>query len=164
MILTILILESPNTPSAPAQEKQMPMDTFDKLEDEQKKIPLAERKRRLQRFETVMLSQQQIEMFEELFSKKIFSVPNTDYRAWLCYKIESLGTEGEAIGYVLDCKMPSNVPKKSTKRKNNMPIGVDRYDATSDAMMETFIAKAAKKTQSKTRKLSGEFRYFLYFL
>ena len=43
------------------------MDTFDKLEDEQKKIPLAERKRRLQRFETVMLCQQQIEMVEELF-------------------------------------------------------------------------------------------------
>ena len=133
-----------------------PTDTFDVLENEQNSIPLVERKRRLARFETVMLTQRQIESFEELFSKKIYSVPNTDYRAWLCYKIESLGTEGEAIRYVLDCRTPNDIPKKASKRKNNMPQGVDRYDATCDAMMETFKAKVAKKAQPKKRKESGK--------
>ena len=94
--------------------------------------------------------------FQEMFNNKVYNVPNTDYQAWLQYKLLSIGSEKEAFSHVLASRMPKSIPKKLTNRKDNKPKGVDRYDPLSKAWTDCLTKSATKSPKNKVFKATKQ--------
>ena len=98
----------------------------DILLEKQRNLTSRQKERQLQKFEAVQ-DDEDVERFEELFSKKMFDVPHSGYQAWLQLKQQAIGTEEEALGRVLSSNMPKNISKKKTTRTDDKPKGDARY-------------------------------------
>ena len=66
----------------------------------------------------------------------------------------SLPTKAQALKKVLGDHTASNVPKKKTNRKRNLPLGPARYDPSSPEWEEILLEQASKKKKpaQKTKK------------
>ena len=83
--------------------------------------------------------------------KKQYSVKEPLYSAWLNLKFASVGTEAEAINYVLNSKIAKNVPKRKTVRKDFRPKGPPRHDPTS-AEWQSVLIEQQQKNQKSAKK------------
>ena len=112
---------------------------------------LEERKEQLEKFEVLLLKKNQVKEFNELFMKKQYSVKEPLYSAWLNLKFASVGTEADAINYVLNSKIAKNVPKRKTVRKDFRPKGPPRHDPTS-AEWQSVLIEQQQKNQKSAKK------------
>ena len=126
-----------------------------KYSKEQTELNLEDRKDMLKRFE-LLLSKEQKRDFNDMFNNKVYNVPNTDYQAWLQYKLLSIGSEKEAFDHILSSRMPKKIPNKKTNRKSNKPEGVDRYDPLSQAWTECLPKTAPKSNPKKSKKSKND--------
>ena len=115
---------------------------------EQEQLSYEDKQDMLKRFE-LLISSARRRMFEDLYSQNIKDVPNTEYQTWLLYKMQSVGTEKEALDRVLSSRIPKDVPKKETTRKSDLPTGDDRYNPLSAGYYEYFDRVEARKGKRK---------------
>ena len=109
-------------------------------------LNLKERERQLHKFEFLLLSEETVEEFNQLFADRKLEIQEPLFQSWLILKnASSLPTEDQALKKVLEDHTASNVPKKKTNRKRNVPIGPARYDPSSPEWEEILKDQAAKK-------------------
>ena len=63
---------------------------------EQEQLSYEDKQDMLKRFE-LLISSARRRMFEDLYAQNIKDVPNTEYQNWLLLKMQSIGTEKEAL-------------------------------------------------------------------
>ena len=68
------------------------------------------------------------------------------FQAWLVLKNASLPTESQAL------HTSTNIPKKKTTRKRNLPEGPARYDISSPEWENILIEQASKKPGPDAKK------------
>ena len=108
-------------------------------------LSLKERDRQLHKFEMLLLSEETVEEFNQLFADTKLEIQEPLFQSWLILKNASLPTEDQALKKVLEDHTASNVPKKKTNRKRNLPIGPARYNPSSPEWEEILKDQAAKK-------------------
>jgi hypothetical protein len=74
------------------------------------------------------------------------------FQAWLVLKNASLPTESQALQEVIASHTATNIPKKKTARKRNLPIGPARYDISSPEWENILIEQANKKPGPAAKK------------
>ena len=109
--------------------------SVDVLLEKQRNLTFRQKQRQLLRFEAV-LDDEDVERFEELYSKAMFDVPHAGFQAWLMLKQQAMGTEEEALDRVLSSRMPKNIPKKKTSRTDDKPVGDARYSADDESILK----------------------------
>ena len=115
-------------------------------------LSLKERGRQLNKFEILLLSEETAEEFNKLFADRNLDVQEPLYQAWLVLKNASLPTEAQALKKVLEDHTASNIPKKKTNRKRNLPQGPARYDPSSPEWEEILTEQALKKKKPNETK------------
>ena len=110
---------------------------------------LKDRGRQLQKFEMLLLSEETIDEFNQLFSERNLDAQEPLFQSWLILKNASLPTEDQALKKVLQDHTASNVSKKKTNRKRNLPLGPARYDPVSPEWEAILHEQAAKKPKAK---------------
>ena len=114
-----------------------------------------ERVTMLTKFEVLLLTQQQIAEFNSQYSSRSLVHEEPLFSAWLTLKLATIPTEKEALDKVLRSHEATNVPKKKTNRKRNVPSGPTRFDPISqdwvDILEETSKASEAKKKKSSEK-------------
>ena len=128
--------------------------TVDILLADQAGKSFAQKQKILQKFEaTLCLDDDKKEMFEELYAKAHFNVPHAEYQSWLILKQQAVGTEQEAFDRVLASRLHKDVPKKKSKRTNDMPKGGARYEPQHEEFYGYFERCEERKNKGK-RKVS----------
>ena len=111
---------------------------------------LKDRGRQLQKFEMLLLSEETIDEFNQLFSERNLDAQEPLFQSWLILKNASLPTEDQARKKVLQDHTASNVSKKKTNRKRNLPLGPARYDPVSPEWEAILHEQAAKNPRQRT--------------
>ena len=93
-----------------------------------------------------------VQEFESLFEKKSINFDEPLFNAWLVLKNSSLPTEAQVVASVLQDHLASNVPKKKTQRKQNLPVGPARYDPSSPEWEMILIEQSEKSSKKSTEK------------
>ena len=118
---------------------------------------LRDKKRKLEGFQLLMLEEEELSHFEDLFKQgKRFEIKNFLWLSWLPLKLAAVGTETEAFDFVLQQRTPANVPKRVTKRKVSQPEGVARINPQSDEYKKIFqdrIESEARREETKKATL-----------
>ena len=97
---------APVATTAPPLEVTVPEETLEK------------KKRRLVAYEESFINDDaKLSMFEQWYGEKKYDVDNDLYKAWLIFKQSAAGTPKEALNFVLESKVPREVPKSRKKRK-----------------------------------------------
>ena len=123
--------------------------TVDLLLQQQSLLTSRQKEKQLQSFEAV-IPDDDLEKFEELYSKAMFDVPHSRFQAWLQLKQQAVGTEEEALDRVLSSRMPKNIPKKKTTRTNDMPKGDARY-APQHQEFYGYFARCEERAKGKRK-------------
>ena len=114
----------------------------------------------LKQFE-LLLTESQLEQFEQLFNEKLFEVENPQFQAWLLLKHASLPIEERnALKEMLSARMPKNIPKRKKRKGPSLPTGAHRYVPNSPEFMEILesrkaLSLTAGKKGKKTTKASS---------
>ena len=75
-------------------------------------------KRRLVAYEESFINDDaKLSVFQQWYKDKKYDVDNDLYKAWLIFKQSAAGTPKEALNFVLESKVPREVPKSRKKRK-----------------------------------------------
>ena len=123
--------------------------TVDLLLQQQSLLTSRQKEKQLQSFEAV-IPDDDLEKFEELYSKAMFDVPHSRFQAWLQLKQQAVGTEEEALDRVLSSRMPKNIPKKKTSRTSDMPKGDARY-APQHQEFYDYFGRCAERAKGKRK-------------
>ena len=121
---------------------------------EQSILTVAQKEKKLHKFEVLMDLEEKKDMFEELFQKRKFDFPHAEYQSWLVLKLQALGTEQEALERILSSRIPQNVPKKKTNRTRDMPKGDARYAPQHDEFYGWF-ARCKERAEKGKRKVTS---------
>ena len=113
-------------------------------------LSLKERQRELAKFEMLMLSEESVLEFNNTFKERNISHEEPMFKAWLVLKNASLPTEAQVLQQVIEDHTATNVPKKKTTRKRNLPEGPARYDPSSPEW-ETILKEQASKKKKVTQ-------------
>ena len=99
---------------------------------------LAERATQLNKYEVLLLTPEQVSEFNRHFTERSLDIMEPLFQAWLVLKNASLPTESQAL------HTSTNIPKKKTTRKRNLPEGPARYDISSPESENMLIEHAIK--------------------
>ena len=121
---------------------------------EQSTLTLAQKEKKLHKFEVLMDLEEKKDMFEELFQRRKFDFPHAEFQSWLPLKLQAVGTEQEALDRVLSSRIPQNVPKKKTTRTRDMPKGDARYAPQHNEFYDWF-ARCKERAEKGKRKVSS---------
>ena len=110
---------------------------------------LEEKQRVLTQFETVMFhystAEAQLSEFREMFKNGILNLPNPIYRAWVVLKLAAVGSPQESFDFVLEKRIPKNLPRPKPKIKRIQPDGEQLYYTQSEEWMEILQNREAAK-------------------
>ena len=115
-------------------------------------VSLADRANHLLKYEVLLLTKNQIEEFNQLFNERNLSSAEPLFQAWLVLKNASLPTEDQALQNVLQSHTASNVPKKKTAIRRNLPIGPGRYNPSGPEWESILEEREKKKKTSPSPK------------
>ena len=115
-------------------------------------VSLEERANHLLKYEVLLLTQNQIAEFNQLFSERKLSSADHLFQAWLILKNASLPTEAQALQNVLQSHTASNIPKKKTAVRRNLPSGPARYNPSGPEWEDILEEQAKKKKTSPSPK------------
>ena len=76
------------------------------------------------------------------------------FLSWLILKLQAVGTEEEALERILSSRIPHNVPKKKTNRKQDLPDGGPRYGPQTAEFYASMVRKEERAKKGK-RKVSS---------
>ena len=76
------------------------------------------------------------------------------FLSWPILKLQAVGTEEEALERILSSRIPQNVPKKKTTRKQDMPVGAPRYGPQTPEFYACMVRKEERAKKGK-RKVSS---------
>jgi hypothetical protein len=113
---------------------------------------LAERATQLNKFEVLLLTLEQISEFNRHFTERNLDIMEPLFQAWLILKNASLPTESQALQEVIANHTATNIPKKKTTRKRNLPDGPARYDINSQEWENILIEQASNKPGPAAKK------------
>ena len=104
----------------------------------------------MKKFEFLLLSEETADEFNKLFAERKLDIQEPLFQSWLILKNAFLPTEAQALKKVLGDHTASNVPKKKTNRKRNLPLGPARYDPSSPEWEEILLEQASKKKKTSS--------------
>ena len=90
-------------------------------------VRIENRERHLHHFEQSVLSIEQVEEFNDFFTRGIFEIAEPLYQSWIILKRAAAPppppppTEAEAFGRVMRDAVPRNIPRSAAKRKAGPP-------------------------------------------
>ena len=116
---------------------------------------LEDRATMLNKFEVLLLNPKQVLEFNSQYELRNFVHTEPLFSAWLTLKLATIPTEKEALDKVLKSHEASNVPKKKTNRKQNVPSGPTRFDPSSQdwiSILEESGQNAANKKKTIPKK------------
>ena len=116
---------------------------------------LDERKTMLIKFEVLLLTPPQIAEFSSLYEERNLVQEEPLFSAWLTLKLATIPTEKEALDKVLRSHEAINVPKRKTKRKQNVPSGPARFDPSSQDWI-SILEETGKTSAAKKKKPNQE--------
>jgi hypothetical protein len=87
---------------------------------------LAERATQLNKYEVHLLTPEHVSEFNRDFTERNLDIMEPLFQAWLVLKNASLPTESQALQEVIANHTATNIPKKKTTRKRNLPEGPAR--------------------------------------
>ena len=109
----------------------------------------------LMHFEAVFLTDDQLKVFQRLYSERNFTFSNPVYQSWLPIKLATLPTEAEALKGLLASRTPTALPKKTSKRGGRkVPDGAARFNPISkewEKILEEKVAEEVPKRAAKKR-------------
>ena len=123
--------------------------TVDILLEKQSLLTFRQKEKQLEKLQAT-LDDEDVERFEELYSKGMFDVPHSMFQSWLILKKQAVGTEQEALDRVLSSRIPRNIPKKKTSRTNDMPKGDARY-APQHQEFYDYFGRCAERAKGKRK-------------
>ena len=110
---------------------------------------LAERATQLTKYEVLLLTPEQVLEFNKHFADRNLNICEPLFQAWLTLKNASLPSESQALQDVIAGHTASNIPKKKTTRKQNLPKGPARYNINSPEW-ENILNEQANKNSKKS--------------
>jgi hypothetical protein len=119
---------------------------------------LAERATKLSKYEVLLLTPEQVSEFNRHFTERNLDIMEPLFKAWLVLKNASLPTESQALQEVTANHTATNIPKKKTNRKRNLPEGPARYDISSPERENILIEQASKKPWPAANKSKEEMK------
>ena len=78
-----------------------------------------------------------------MFERGILDLPNPIYRAWVVLKLAAVGSPQESFDFVLEKRVPKNLPRPKPKIKRNQPDGEQRYHMQSKGWMDILESREA---------------------
>ena len=97
-----------------------------------------------------------------MFERGILDLPNPIYRAWVVLKLAAVGSPQESFDFVLEKRVPRNLPRPKPKIKRIQPDGEQRYHIQSQGWMDILesreaadAAKSNNNNNNKTKRASA---------
>ena len=91
-----------------------------------------------------------------MFRRGILDLPNPIYRAWVVLKLAAVGSPQESFDFVLEKRVPKNLPRPKPKIKRIQPDGEQHYHMQSKGWMNILesreAADAAKNNNNNSNK------------
>ena len=78
-----------------------------------------------------------------MFERGILDLPNPIYRAWVVLKLAAVGSPQESFDFVLEKRVPKNLPRPKPKIKRIQPDGEQRYHMQSKGWMDILESREA---------------------
>ena len=144
------VIEFSPGPSSESEKENSPALTLSKLST----VPVyshEERVTMLNKFEVLLLTHQQVAEFKSKYSTRSLVHEEPLFSAWLTLKLATIPTEKEALDKVLRSHEATNVTKKQTNRKRNVPSGPTRFDPISQDWVN-ILEETSKSAEAKKKK------------
>ena len=90
-------------------------------------------------------------LLEEISLLLYEKVQLSSYRflSWLILKLQAVGTEEEALERILSSRIPQNVPKKKTTRKQDLPDGAPRYGPQTPEFYASMLRNSGRRREPR---------------
>ena len=88
-----------------------------------------------------------------MFERGILDLPNPIYRAWVVLKLAAVGSPQESFDFVLQKRVPKNLPRPKPKIKRIQPDGEQRYHMQSKGWMDILESREATVTTPRELQL-----------
>ena len=110
---------------------------------------LSDRVTQLNKYEVLMLTQEQVSDFNKLFVERRLEVAEPIFQAWVLLKNATLPSEFQALSNVFSDHTATNIPKRQRKRNATLPVRPARYDPSSPEWKKILVDQLEKKTPAK---------------